>query len=495
MSRVGELRAHAEHPVRQRPQGDHRQHAGGDEALVQRAHDRLVGAEADEEGADDRGDHTHRAHGERIEHQVGDDRLAVEVDRRQHHGRDHGHRIGLEQVGRHAGAVADVVADVVGDGRGVARIVLGDAGLDLADEITADVGALGEDAAAETGEDGDEGGAEAERHQGVDHGAAGRVEAHADGEDGVVDGDAQQREAGHQQARHRAGAEGHGETLGERAGGGLRRAHVGAHRHQHADEASRARQHRADQEADGDQPAQQRPDDDEDHDAGDGDGGVLAREIGLRAFLDGGGDLLHARRAGVGCHHRPHRVGAIDDREQSATDDCPHYSTHCRFPLKRPHLGDRQTRPHASVGRYRLGKPAAELESRGTMPNARPACNMGTSSQRTSGLSEVENGADCSPCTPGPRLTHCKKRPGATLAAPGLPPAALPTPSSSAKRNWSQTVAFSATGSAGTPAGSAGAAVGCPCAAITPGTPGTNTSRSRRRGCGGWKARLAWKSQ
>src|SRR5262249_48977758 len=28
-----------------------------------------------------------------------------------------------------------------------------------------------------------------------------------------------------------------------------------------------------------------------------------------------------------------------------------------------------------------------------------------------------------------------------------------------------------------------------------PGRPGMNTSRSRRRGCGGWKARRAWKSQ
>ena len=100
-----------------------------------------------------------------IEHQVGDDRLAGEVDGGQHHGGDHGHRVGLEQVGGHAGAVADVVADVVGDGGGVARIVLGDAGLDLADEVAADVGALGEDAAAETGEDGDQRGAEAERHQ------------------------------------------------------------------------------------------------------------------------------------------------------------------------------------------------------------------------------------------------------------------------------------------------------------------------------------------
>ena len=95
-----------------------------------------------------------------------------EEDRGQHHGGDRGHRIGLEQVGRHAGAVADIVADVVGDGGRVARIVLGNAGFDLADEVAADVGALGEDAAAETGEDRDQRGAEAERHQRVDHGAA-----------------------------------------------------------------------------------------------------------------------------------------------------------------------------------------------------------------------------------------------------------------------------------------------------------------------------------
>ena len=70
--------------------------------------------------------------------------------------------VGLEEVGRHAGAVADVVAHVVGDGRGVARVVLGDARLDLADEVGADVGGLGEDAAADTHEHGEQGAAEAE---------------------------------------------------------------------------------------------------------------------------------------------------------------------------------------------------------------------------------------------------------------------------------------------------------------------------------------------
>ena len=69
---------------------------------------------------------------------------------------------GLEEVGATAGAVADVVADEVGDDAGVARVVLGDARLDLADEVRADVRGLGVDAAAELGEEGHERGAEAE---------------------------------------------------------------------------------------------------------------------------------------------------------------------------------------------------------------------------------------------------------------------------------------------------------------------------------------------
>ena len=63
------------------------------------------------------------------------------------------------------GAVADVVADVVGDGGGVARVVLGDALLDLADQVGADVGRLGEDAAADPHEHREQGGAEAETLQ------------------------------------------------------------------------------------------------------------------------------------------------------------------------------------------------------------------------------------------------------------------------------------------------------------------------------------------
>ena len=138
--------------------------AGGEEA-------RLIGLRAlvspslalHGEHAGDRGDDADGAGGEReheAERRVGADRVErgdAEDDRG-----DEGDLVALEQVGGHAGAVADVVADVVGDRRRVARVVLGDAGLDLADEVGADVGGLGEDAAADAQEQGEQRAAEAE---------------------------------------------------------------------------------------------------------------------------------------------------------------------------------------------------------------------------------------------------------------------------------------------------------------------------------------------
>jgi hypothetical protein len=121
------------------------------------------------------------------------------------HRRDERDRVGLEQVGGHAGAVADVVADVVGDDGRVARVVLGDARLDLADEVGADVGALGEDAAAEAREDRDQRAAEG---RGRSAAAARRLVSPIAAASSVVAGDAEQAEADDQQAGDRAAAEG-----------------------------------------------------------------------------------------------------------------------------------------------------------------------------------------------------------------------------------------------------------------------------------------------
>ena len=73
-------------------------------------------------------------------------------DCRENHGRNGRHHIGFKQVGGHAGAIADVVANVVGDRCGVARIIFRNAGFNLAHHVAANVCTLGEDAAAETGE-------------------------------------------------------------------------------------------------------------------------------------------------------------------------------------------------------------------------------------------------------------------------------------------------------------------------------------------------------
>jgi hypothetical protein len=81
------------------------------------------------------------------------------------HGRDDGHGIGLEQVGSHAGTVADVVADVVGDHRRIARVIFRDARLDLAHQVSADVGTLGENTAAESRENRNQRAAEGQSDQ------------------------------------------------------------------------------------------------------------------------------------------------------------------------------------------------------------------------------------------------------------------------------------------------------------------------------------------
>jgi hypothetical protein len=199
---------------------------------------------------------------------------------------DDGHRIGLEQVGGHAGAVADIVADVICDGRRVARVVLRNTGLDLADQIAADIRALGEDAAAQTGKDRDQRSAEAQRDQRVhDRAVIGGITREL-GQNGEVDRHAQQRQTGDQKPGNGAGLEGDLQALAQALARRLRGAHIGADRDQHADEARSPRQHGADQEADRDRRAQQVPDQREDEHARDGDGGVLARQVSLRAFLD-----------------------------------------------------------------------------------------------------------------------------------------------------------------------------------------------------------------
>ena len=281
--------------------------ARDDQALVERALD-VARLRADREGADDRGDNRDRAEHQRVQR---DRRLLAEQQHAEQHHRDRGDRVGLEQVGGHAGAVADVVADVVGDHGRVARVVLGNPGLDLADEIGADVGGLGEDAAAEPGEDRDQRAAEAEPDERVD--SVPLAVAGDPGEHAVVAGQPEQGQSDDQQAGHGAAAERDGERLGDATAGRLRDPCVGPHGHVHADVAGGRRQQSADQKADRDADVLDRDQHDEQDDADAGDRRVLAVQVRGCALLDGGRDRLHALVAGRQRQQRPRRQGAVDD--------------------------------------------------------------------------------------------------------------------------------------------------------------------------------------
>jgi hypothetical protein len=241
--------------------------------------------------ADDRGDDTDCRHDQREDQALHPEGRAAQDQRR-----DQRDGVGLEEVRGHAGAVAHVVTDVVGDGGGVARIVLRDALLHLADQVGADVGRLGEDAAADSHEHGQQCGAETEALQYLR-----RVRR--------VDQDhrrcAEQAEAGGGHADGAAGAEGdlHGLLPAAVAVRGGRDTDVRAGGQPHAEVADRGGEQRAEEEEDGPADAlahgrrgqreEQHEDDRDEH----AEGAELTPEVGGGTLLDGSRDLLHLRCA------------------------------------------------------------------------------------------------------------------------------------------------------------------------------------------------------
>ncbi len=276
-------------PVRDRVERRRAEQAGDDQALVEGALD-VVGARADAERADDRGEDRDRAHDERVERNLAR-RVGREAEHAEQHHGDRGDRVGLEQVGSHAGAVADVVADVVGDHGRVPRVILGNARLDLADEVGADVGGLREDAAAESREDADQRATEAEADERVDRVTVALV---GEQQDPVVAGDAEQRQADDEQAGDRAALEGDVERGADATAGRLGDARVRAHRHVHADEARRTGEDASDDETDRRVEVLDQPDRDRERHGYCRDDRVLTIEICPGALLDGSGDLLHS---------------------------------------------------------------------------------------------------------------------------------------------------------------------------------------------------------
>ena len=317
--RAGRVEAHRHRDEEQAGDDD-----GDEDRAVERVHDVPAGPHTRELHADDRRDDRDAADRERVEPEARARLRRRGADAEEHH-RDRGDRVGLEQVGGHTGAVADVVADVVRDHGRVARVVLRDPGLDLADEVGADVRGLRVDAAAESCEDRDERAAEREPDQVVDR--RGRRVVEPVGQSPVVAGDAEEAETDDEQARDRAGTEGDVQRLREPGARSLRGTGVRPHGDVHADEPGRCGQDRADEEADGRPPpervveAEQQERDDRDH----RDRLVLAAQVRRGALLHGARDLLHALGAGRLLQQPERERDAVDDRCGGA-DQC---EQHC----------------------------------------------------------------------------------------------------------------------------------------------------------------------
>ena len=198
------------------------------------------------------------------------------------------------------GHVAHVVAHVVGDGGGVAGVVLGDAGLHLAHQVSAHVGGLGVDAAAHTGEQGHKAGAHAVHNHDVAQGG-GILNAEAEVEDDEPKRDVQHAQANHSEAHDGAGGESHPQAAVQALRGGLGGPGIGVGGDLHADEARQHRPDAAGDKCEGGELGEHLPvggkgndqQDHKDHCKHLGHRGVLMLQVGVGALTDGRSDLLH----------------------------------------------------------------------------------------------------------------------------------------------------------------------------------------------------------
>jgi hypothetical protein len=315
--------------------GDGDEHAAAVHAraqgVKQLSHGR-VGLGTNHEDADDGKDRAHagNGHGGREQlHAVADElgRVHTHQCRRrgdaQRAGRQDRSAVALEQVSAHAGHVADVIPDVVSDGGGIARVVLGDAGLDLADEVGADVGGLGIDAATDTSKERLAAGAHAEGQHHHGHLEQADVELTREecaepvraqprqgfGKDEEPCHDVQQPEADDDQPHHRPAAEGDDQAVVERASCAGGRAMAGVGGGLHAQEATQAAPEPAGQKGNEHHAVLSVKDeghdgqDDAHHHEEQGHHLVLPPKVGVSPFADVGGDGLHLLVTFVGLHH------------------------------------------------------------------------------------------------------------------------------------------------------------------------------------------------
>ena len=171
------------------------------------------------------------------------------------HGREEGADVRFIEVCAHACDVSDVVSDVVGDDGGVAAVVFGDIFFDFPDEVCADVGGFGEDAAPDARKERHAGCAHAEGdHVGGDKGGFGEggigegVKAF---ENKIPDGEVAKPEADHDEAHDASCGKGGAQSLIEAVLGGGGGAGVGGGGDLHAQKARKSGEETAGEECEG----------------------------------------------------------------------------------------------------------------------------------------------------------------------------------------------------------------------------------------------------
>ncbi len=271
-------------------------------AAVERVHRVFIFAGLHDADADDGGDEIDRLNDQRKEDAL--DAEDGEESCAENHGADVFSGGRFEDVRTTAGAVADVVTDQVSNDGRVARIVFGNAGLDLADEVGADIGGLGVDAAAKLRKERNQRRAKAEADQLI--GRSLRIRQAAEEEEEYSN--PEQREGNHDQARDGSATQGGLQSAAQAGACRARGADIGADGDEHAGKAGKPRTDGADQKADDDlvgkgggegrQPVSNKEQDSERH-RDNGDGAILPGHERLGPLPDGIGDGLHLLGPGI----------------------------------------------------------------------------------------------------------------------------------------------------------------------------------------------------
>ncbi len=272
---------------------------------------------------------------DRLDDKREEDALDAE-DREERRAQDHGANVfggrGLEDVRAAAGAVADIVTDQVGDDGGVARIVFGNAGFDLADQVGADVGGLGVDAAAKLREQRNQRSAKAEADQLI-RGSLGMLEAT---EEEKEHADAEQRQRDNDQSGHGAAAQRGLQGAAQAGARGAGSADVGPDGNEHAGKAGEPGADSADQEADDDfigkrgrkrREAVSDEEQNRQHHGDNGDRAVLPGHERLGALADGVGDGLHLGCPGVDLEDRSGEEKRDNEAQDADRQRAPQINT------------------------------------------------------------------------------------------------------------------------------------------------------------------------